>query len=366
MNDIKQFKVIRQISMILLILILLVYGDSLLFIIVSVLIFWIMVLRALQIQSKKRFRFFLIFLYVLLSFVQMIFFARYLGGTDGIRVIQLMKNAIGVFILSLPYLLEYFVTIKKYTEFYLPSIEELNTMSFDQLKLVDEIVQGTLENVGQLRKTVTPNHLIEIAAELPRHSSIQYLNNGSLTEAYFAEVERSLSDPHLYVVVSNTGSAASEIISVFTRKQYNHASLSFDRELKTIISYNGGEKVYPPGLNQEMIEFFNKKEDSSLIVYELDAGEEQKRKLLEKIREINENGSAYNMLGLVLKTSLKPNIMFCSQFVYNMLKYVNLEYFEKADGKVKPTDLVELDYHRKLKFCYDIHLNGSIQQVDKD
>jgi hypothetical protein len=105
-----------------------------------------------------------------------------------------------------------------------------------------------------------------------------------------------------------------------------------------------------------MIEFFNKKEDSSLIVYQLDACREQKMELIGKVREINENGSAYNMLGLVLRTSLKPNIMFCSQFVYNMLKHAGLAYFEKANGQVKPTDLVELDYHRKLSFCYEIQL----------
>ncbi|MBC2699512.1 MAG: hypothetical protein HF974_14500 [ANME-2 cluster archaeon] len=248
------------------------------------------------------------------------------------------------------------MTVKKYTEFYMPSVQERNTLSFGQLKDAAGVLQGAVVGLGQLRKTVTPERMMEIAQELPRHNSTQYINNGALTEAYFAKAKDSLEDPHLYVVVSNTGSAASEIISVFTRKQYNHASLSFDRDLKTIISYNGGEKVYPPGLNQEMIEFFNKKEDSSLIVYQLDASREQKELLIDKVLEINEHGSAYNMLGLVLRTSLKPNIMFCSQFVYNMLRNAGLAYFEKADGQVKPTDLVELDYHRKLSFCYEIFL----------
>jgi len=43
--------------------------------------------------------------------------------------------------------------------------------------------------------------------------------------------------------------------------------------------------------------------------------------------------------------------MFCSQFVYTMLKVAGLEYFDKQPEKVKPTDFVELDYERKLEFC---------------
>jgi hypothetical protein len=163
-----------------------------------------------------------------------------------------------------------------------------------------------------------------------------------------------LDDPWLYIVVSRTGSPASEIISVFTQKQYNHASLSFDRELKTIVSYNGGDRVYPPGLNGEMLEFFRKKPDSSILVYRIACDRLQKERVLEKVEEINRDGSAYNMLGLVLKYSHKPNIMFCSQFVYRMLELSGLAYFERKSGSVKPTDFIEQDYYRKLMFDYEI------------
>jgi hypothetical protein len=144
---------------------------------------------------------------------------------------------------------------------------------------------------------------------------------------------------------------------MFTRKQYNHASLSFDKELKTIISYNGGENIYPPGLNMEMVKYFNKKQDSSIIVYSLSISAEKKKMIIKKIKEINTEGNAYNLFGLVLKFSFKPNIMFCSQFVYKMLKDVGLNYFEKEEGQIKPTDLIELDYDRKLNYEYKIKFN---------
>jgi hypothetical protein len=166
-----------------------------------------------------------------------------------------------------------------------------------------------------------------------------------------------LDDLNIYIVISNTGSPASEIISMFTRRQYNHVSLSFDKKLKTIISYNGGEKIYSPGLNMETIKYFNKKEDSSIIVYSLPIAKEKKEIIIGKIREINEQGNAYNILGLVLKFSFKPNIMFCSQFVYKMLKIAEINYFDKKEDQVKPADFIELDYDRKLKYEYKIKFN---------
>ena len=192
---------------------------------------------------------------------------------------------------------------------------------------------------------------------MPRHDSFKYINDGSLTEEYFTQAESSLYDKNLYIVLSDTGSPASGIISIFTGKPYNHVSISFDRELKTIISYNGGEKLYPPGLNREMLDFFNKKEDASILIYRLGITSQKKQLLIGKIREINEEGSAYNMMGLVTKYSHKPNILFCSQFVYKMLKHAGIEYFEKKDGEVRPTDFVELDYHRKLEYVSEIRLN---------
>ncbi|MEB7720772.1 hypothetical protein [Staphylococcus equorum] len=127
-----------------------------------------------------------------------------------------------------------------------------------------------------------------------------------------------------------------------------------DKELKTTISYNGGENLTLPGLNQEQLESFNKKSDASIMVYKIKATKEQKKRIIEKINEINNAGSAYNLVGLVTKASIRPNIMFCSQFVYSILKIANLEYFEANNTKVKPTDFVENDYYRKLEFCYEI------------
>jgi hypothetical protein len=236
-------------------------------------------------------------------------------------------------------------------------MQEAAIISFSELDAGIDTVKRTLERLQHAGKSMSSENLKAVLGDLPRHDSFRYINNGSLTAAYFAEAAKSLADPHLYIVVSNTGSVASEIISVFTQRQYNHASLSFDRELRTIISYNGGERVYPPGLNHEMLTFFNKKPGASILIYSLECSRYQKKLILDKVEEINREGSAYNLMGLVLKYSHKPNIMFCSQFVYKMLCLSGLSYFSKADENVRPTDLIELDYYKKLRFVREIKLN---------
>lgn len=357
MNDSKQYKLIVNISKIIAFFILLFYGVNTIFILSAIFVFLLMIFRAIKINSRKRFRMYLILIYVILLVVQFTFFATYLFDHQSIELIYFINNIIGIFLLVLPYLFERLITINKYTEFYFPSVQDINTTSFTEFKNAINAVREKLKDIDKIKNSVSVDKLEEIVKDFPRHSSIKYINNGTLTEDYFKVAYSNLKDPYIYIVISNTGSAASELISVFTKKQYNHASLAFDYDLETIISYNGGENIYPPGLNHEMIEFFNKKDEASIIVYKVEATENQKKLLIDKVKEINKEGSAYNMMGLVLKSSHKPNIMFCSQFVYKMLKDVDLAYFDKKDGKVKPTDLIELDYYRKLQFCYEIFFN---------
>ena len=333
------------------------FGNGKLFALSYVFVYIFVLLRAVCIPSKKRLKLLMIvsytlFLVLLLFLNDAIYFAQENAGLK-----YYFSKLFSVIVMIIPFALERFFIVNKYASFYMPSLQDISTFSFNEVKYNKEKIISAVKGVQKLKNTVSMENMEEIIGDLPRHNSFRYINNGSLTDEYFTTAYSTLDDPHVYIVISNTGSAASELISVFTHKQYNHASLSFDADLKTIISYNGGEKVYPPGLNHEAIEFFNQKEDASIIVYSLAVTEEQKRLLIDKIKVINSEGSAYNILGLIFKYSHRANIMFCSQFVYKMLKLADIQYFEKADGKVTPTDLVELDYHRKLQYAYEIKFN---------
>ena len=277
-------------------------------------------------------------------------------GPEGALLFWLRK-LFGIVLLVVPMFISRYVTAGKYAAYYLPSVSEARAISIAGFRENYRRFRSAASDAKSVTEKLSPDNFKEIFEDLHRFDQFNYVNDGSLTDAYFEEASAALFDERLYIVISNTGSPASEIISVFTSKQFNHASLSFDRDLKTLISYNGGDRVYPPGLNPEMLSFFNRKEGAGILVYSLPCPEGKKGFVLDKIREINEEGSAYNMLGLVSGVSFRPNIMFCSQFVYRMLELAGLAYFTKANGKVEPTDFVELDYRRALRFEYEILFN---------
>lgn len=249
-------------------------------------------------------------------------------------------------LLPIPFLLEQLVLRNQQFE-----LTTISLATFQQNRTrINQVVTQT----GHVRQVLSLPHLQALFSDLHRHSLVQYHNTDSLDQAYFQRATAALSDPYLYLVISNTGSAASEMIGLFTQKQFNHASLSFDADLTTLLSYNGGARVYPPGLNPEMVQAFHQKADASVLVYRLPVTLTQKEKVLATVQEINATGSAYNILGLVTKHSLRRNMMFCSQFVYRMLQIGGVAYFQKQPGEVRPTDFVELDYHRQLEFVQEI------------
>jgi hypothetical protein len=310
-----------------------------------------LIMHTFSLKYKTRDKIFLTAIYVMIYTFQAVYINSVAFGKDHNVFLMIVSRIIGLVFVLAPFTAAEMISKTRGGKFFLPSIEDIKVFTFNELAGNMETAKKIIEK-GQ--QTFTKENIDELLTSLPRHSSFRYINKGSLTGEYFESAYQTLDDPNIYIIVSNTGSPASEIISIFTRKQYNHASLSFDRELKTIISYNGGEKIYPPGLNAEMVKYFNKKEDASVIVYSLPILADKKRMLIDKIKEINEQGNAYNMLGLALNLSFKPNIMYCSQFVYKMLKLAGVNYFEREDGKIKPTDLVELDYERKLRYEYKI------------
>ncbi|MFC6171291.1 hypothetical protein [Loigolactobacillus jiayinensis] len=330
------------------------FGNAPLFVVIYWAFALFMVLRAAQGQFPRKIKTTIVLAYLLLAVLQSIFAANAVDAPHINLLTALFSRIFAAAFILLPLAVERIVIVSKRTDFYLPSVRAMATISFEQLQANKQLISRSLQGVGKIKQTLSTDNLKETFEDLHRHSSVKYINDGSLTDDYFELVAQSLADPYIYLVISNTGSSASEIISLFTQKQYNHASLSFDADLKTIISYNGGEKVYPPGLNAEMVEAFHKKDDASVLVYRLPTTRAQKKLISDQVRAINTTGSAYNLLGLVTKHSYRPNIMFCSQFVYRMLKVAKLDYFDKPAGDVRPTDFIELDYYKKLDFCYEI------------
>lgn len=274
---------------------------------------------------------------------------------------NLLYNHKKPLIISSMFLLLLFFTFAYFYRIYSRYYETYKTPSaftYETVKTLHNKGKGMLHTFEDTREKINGSSVKYVMSEIPRHGYVSYKSQNNLPVSFFENAKEAIAtDKHLYLILSNTGSPASEIISVFTQRDYNHVSLSFDRDLKTIISYNGGDHLQQPGLNTESLQLFYQKPDSSIIVYRLEATKEQQEIILSKIKTINEEGSAYNLLGLMTGVSVKPNIMFCSQFVYSVLQEAGLSYFKASQSQVKPTDFVELDYFRKLQFEYELQLS---------
>jgi hypothetical protein len=329
-------------------------NNFVLFTLMYVFTFLAMILHTFLTKNTIKSKVILSALYLMVMVFQLVHNSLVIFSENNNLFQSITGRAVGIVFALIPFIINRMFSENKNKNFYPPSVQDITILTFNEI----------IGNINKVKEIIergqtgfSKENVYELLKDIPRHDSFRYINKGSLAKEYFDLAYQTLTDQNIYIVISNTGSPASEIISMFTKKQYNHASISFDKELKTIVSYNGGERIYPPGLNMEMIKYFNKKQDSSIIVYSIPTMVEKKKKIIDKINEINKQGNAYNLFGLVFKFSFKPNIMFCSQFVYKMLKDVGLNYFEKKDGQIKPTDLIELDYYRKIKYEYQIKFN---------
>ena len=296
----------------------------------------------------------LVGIYIALLIMQLMFCQIVIFGGPLHGPMFTFKKILGLVLLYAPFIVN---TYANYRRSLFPSVEEIYTVSFHSLTGGLERVIRAKNGLVKTKQCLSITNITDFLTDLPRHSATTYINRNGLTESYFDDCKASMDDKHIYLIMSDTGSPGSELLSVFTRKMYNHISISFDYDLKTVISYNGGEKLYPPGLNKEQISFFQKKKGASIIVYSLACTKAQKQKMIDKVHEINTDGSAYNVIGLLTRASFKPNIMFCSQFIYSLLQEVGLTYFESKPIDVKPTDFVEKDYYRNLEYCYKIKFN---------
>jgi hypothetical protein len=352
----KYFALINTLITLSVIGVVLFVGSAEIFIFAYIIVFIAVVARTLMTPGRKKSRRYRVLAFSAILIVQITMLDHVLYSEPVTNIpLFIFRRILGLALLWLPILVSKYFSSLRYSHYNLMSVEGTVSVGISELLNTADTIKRTAGILSESKKKLCINNLKSLALDMTRHDSFHYVNSESLTEEYFIKARESFSDPNIYIVISKSGSVASEFISVFTQKQYNHASISFDNKLQTTISYNGGEKVYPPGLNMELLEFFAKAHDSKIMVYSLPCTVEQKKQMLDKIAKINKEGSAYNILGLLLhKRKHKPNILYCTQFVYNMLDDVGLAYFPKPHGKISPTDLVELDYYRKLKFELEI------------
>ena len=160
----------------------------------------------------------------------------------------------------------------------------------------------------------------------------------------------------IYIVLTQTGTILSNIIKLITKKQYNHASISFDKNLNSLYSFG---RINPyimfigsfvrEGVN---IGTFKRFKNTKCKIYKLQVTDEQYDLMIEEMVKMLEHKKEYkfNTIGLFfvwLKIKKQyPNRFYCSEFVKYILQ----------KGKVDISKMPDIVYPEHLTLIDNIEL----------
>ena len=168
----------------------------------------------------------------------------------------------------------------------------------------------------------------------------------------------------IYIVLSQTGTVLSRILRAVTKKEYNHSSISLNRELTQMYSF-GRRNPYNPisaGFVRESPHFgtFKRFPDSNVMVLSLPVTEENYKRigtLLENMIVCHKD-LHYDFLGLCCAAFrvkyYRENHFYCSAFVKDVLKKHGVDGVENLAPITHPMDFmtlpgVEVVYQGKLR-----------------
>lgn len=159
-----------------------------------------------------------------------------------------------------------------------------------------------------------------------------------------------MEEEKIYLLLTDTGTLFTRLIKRYTKKPYNHASLSFDAQLNEVYSFGRKTPRNPfiGGFVRENMrgDFFS---HANAVIYELTVSKADIRHMKDYIHniEIEKDSYRYNLLGLLgvpfdipIKTE---KAYFCSQFTANVLQQSERITFAKDLALMTPNDLTMID-----------------------
>ncbi|UQZ34070.1 hypothetical protein C2I18_11335 [Paenibacillus sp. PK3_47] len=164
----------------------------------------------------------------------------------------------------------------------------------------------------------------------------------------------------VYILLTNTGTLFTRLIQGYTRAPYNHASISFNRELSELYSFGRKHANNPlnGGFVREDIKTgtFSKYPNTTCVLYELKVSgrEVEKMKRVLHIFIRSRQKYLYNILGVIGIALKEPvefsNSYFCSQFVAEILDRSGIKLWNKLPALVTPDDFRQSS---RLRLVYE-------------
>ena len=166
----------------------------------------------------------------------------------------------------------------------------------------------------------------------------------------------------IYIVLTYTGTILSKIVKIYTRREFSHVSIALDENLKEMYSF-GRLNAYNPfwaGFVHEDLNkgTFKRFKNTKARVYSLEVEEEQYDRVVEVIRDIQNNRFDYNfnilgLIGVVINYKVKrERYFYCAEFVKYVLEQSNICDLPEL---VKPEDFKEIDN-------LDVVYNGQLRE----
>lgn len=153
-------------------------------------------------------------------------------------------------------------------------------------------------------------------------------------------------EKQIYLLLTDTGTIFTRMIKLYTKKSYNHASLSFDLFLNDVYSF-GRKNIKNPfiggfvkeDMENDLFRYAN------CAIYCCTISEEQWNRVKAYILQIEQQKYRYKynfigLFGVMLNRHIqRENAFFCSQFVATALKESIIADFHKPLSLVTPHDL---------------------------
>ena len=162
---------------------------------------------------------------------------------------------------------------------------------------------------------------------------------------------------NIYIILSQTGTLFSKAIRLHTKDPYNHASISFEKNLEAMYSF-GRKRRYNPidtGLIQENFNrgLFPYFPNARCCILEIPVTDEEYEIMYQVVNEFysNKDNYRYNLIGVLSYTIglglARKDHFFCSQFVSYILG--NTSNWDSVHELTKPMDFLRIP-NRKIVF----------------
>lgn len=167
----------------------------------------------------------------------------------------------------------------------------------------------------------------------------------------------------IYIVLTHTGTLLSNLIKLYTKNDYSHVSLAFDKNLHQMYSFG---RIYTynafiGGFVREHLTSgtYKRFKNTTTSIYELEVSDEQYRAIKEKVIMMYKRRKEYkfNFIGVFLvmfhKKIKRKNALYCAEFVKYALATGDVDINNLPDI-IKPEDFKCL---RNVKLIYKGKLN---------